>query len=334
MMRKSRLVFTLSVMLISVFALHCPAGAEAVKIDKTKWPERVVLGGSVLGGPDYIIASGIANILTKKLGLDIVVQATPGTAGATRLVNAGLCELGMSVSGVFIDALKGAGWTKGKKYPDIRLLLVTYSKIVHFWTPLESGIKDIMDLNGKRVNLSKAGSTADIVGRRIFKLFNIKPKKITNVTHSDANNLIRDGLIDAATTVGLIPQTGVKELSLTNKINVIGLNEEQKEKMKAAYPYLAPAVIPKGTYKGVDYDVHSLADMGYFITNNKIPVDFAYMVTKTVLENLDMLLEVHKGAKTMKLQNIEMARGPLHKGAYLYYEEKGLPVPNPAIPID
>jgi TRAP transporter TAXI family solute receptor len=333
-MKKNEFYFILCLLLSAFLALYSKAAAEEVKVDKSKWPKRVVLGGSVLGGPDYIISNGVANILTKKLGLEITVQATAGNVGNVRMTDGGQCELAISSSGIYMEALSGIGWTKGKKYENVRLLFVLYPKPAHFWTLVESGIKNIMDLNGKRVNLSKAGSSADMVGRRIFEIFSIKPAKITSVDHSDANNLIRDGLIDAAFTMGLPPQTGVAELSLTNNIQVVGLTEEQIKKLTAEEPYLAPDVIPKGTYKGVDYEVYSVSDMSIFIINKKLPADFAYMVTKTVLENLDMLWEVHKGAKAVKLENISKARGPLHQGAYLYYKEKGLPVPKEAVPVD
>ena len=316
-----------------ILGFSSTAGAK-MKIDKSKWPQRLVMGGSVLGGPDYVIANGFANVLRKKLGLDIVVQATPGVAGSTRLVSAGRCEIGMSASNIFMDAMKGSGWTKGRKYENIRLLLVGYTKIAHFWMKANADIHDITDLKGKRVNLSKAGSSADIVGHNILDTFNIKPSKITNVVHSDANNLLRDNMLDATLNCGLYPHGAVKELSLTEKIRVIGLTEEQRKKMMGKYEFLGEATIPAGTYRGVDYDVTSVATLGYLITTAEMPDDFAYMVTKTLLENLDMILKVHKGAKTIKPKNINSARGPLHKGAYAYYKEVGLDVPKSAMPID
>jgi TRAP transporter TAXI family solute receptor len=333
-MQKNKLFFILSLFLLALFALYSTSGAEEVKVDKSKWPKRLAFGGSVLGASDYIICNGMANILTQKLGLDITVQATAGNVGNVRMIDAGQCELSVTTSAIYIEALSGTGWTKGKKYENVRSIIALYPKIPHFWTPVETGIKDIMDLNGKRVNLSKAGSTADMVGRRLFEIFSIKPAKITNVEHMDANNLMRDGLVDANFTVGLPPLPAVSEFSLTNSTRVIGFTEQQAKMLIDKDSYLAPVAIPKGTYKGVDYDVHSVADMSLFIISKKAPIDFAYMVTKTVLENLDMLREVHKSAEVIKPENIEKARGPIHLGAYLYYKEKGLKVPKEAMPVD
>jgi TRAP transporter TAXI family solute receptor len=329
-MKKSRLIFVLS--LVALFAIYSTAGAEGVKVDKSKWPKRLAFGGSVLGASDYIICNGIANILTKKLGLDITVQATAGNVGNVRMINAEQSELSVTTSGIYMEGLAGTGWTKGKKYDNVRVLMVLYPKVPHFWALAKSGIKDIMDLNGKRVNLSKAGSTADMLGHRVFDVFSIKPSKITNVEHVDANNLMRDGLIDAAFTVGLPPLPAVAEMSLTDSINVIGFTKEQSDKFIASETYLAHAIIPKGTYKGIDYDVPSVADTSLFITSKNMPIDFAYMVTKTVIENLEMLHEVHKSATVIKPENISQARGPLHQGAYLYYKDKGMNVPEAAMP--
>jgi len=329
-----KICFQVCMIMVIIFVFAFSAGAASITIDKSKWPKRVVLGGSVLGGPDYIICNGIANILTQKLGLDIAVQATPGNVGNVRLVDSDQVSMAVTTALILRDALGGTGWTKGRKYEDSRILFITYSKITHFWSPADRKIKTLTDLNGKRVNVSKAGSTADLVGRRIFKLFNITPKKITNVSHGDANNLMRDNLLDASLTCGLIPQGGVKELSLSRDVNIIGLNDSEREKMMAKYPYMGVAVIPVGTYKGVDYEVKSVAGMGCFIANKKVPDDFAYMVTKTVLENLDMLVKVHKGTKNMKPENVQMARQPLHKGAYLYYKDNNIPVSKVAMPID
>ena len=304
----------------------------AMMVDKSKWPQRSVIGGSVLGGPDYVICNGIANILTKKLDLVVTVQATAGNVGNFRMTQDGKCELAITSSGIFMEGIKGTGWTKGKKYENVRLLTVLYPKTAHFWTPAGSGIKNIMDLNGKRVNLSKAGSTADLVGRRIFKFFDIKPAKITSVSHGDANNLLRDGLLDAAFTVGFAPHPAISEISLTNAIRVVDLTAEQSKKFLEQEDHMAPAVIPKGTYKGVDYEVHSVSDNSLFITRKDLPPDFAYMVTKTILENLPMLKQVHKSFYLIQPENIKTARVPLAQGAYEYYKEKGLSVPKAAMP--
>ena len=63
--------------MVIIFVFAFSSGAASITIDKSKWPKRVVIGGSVLGGPDYIISNGIANILTQKLGLEFQSKQRP-----------------------------------------------------------------------------------------------------------------------------------------------------------------------------------------------------------------------------------------------------------------
>jgi len=60
--------------------------------------------------------------------------------------------------------------------------------------------------------------------------------------------------------------------------------------------------------------------------------ELVYQITKAVFENIDILESTHSGGETTRLENIEEQPIPLHKGAYRYYEEMNIEVPDELLP--
>ena len=62
--------------------------------------------------------------------------------------------------------------------------------------------------------------------------------------------------------------------------------------------------------------------------------DLIYDLTKTTFENLDYLLNVDIAAAGISTDNLNVMVTPLHPGAYKYYTEIGLEIPDNIKPID
>ena len=90
-------------------------------------------------------------------------------------------------------------------------------------------------------------------------------------------------------------------------------------------PYYAKAVIPGGTYKGVDEDTVTATTMAMLICSTELSEDLVYTMTKAMWENQNVIAEAHEKGKVVTMDTALDGMGiPLHPGAAKYYKEQGL----------
>ena len=83
-------------------------------------------------------------------------------------------------------------------------------------------------------------------------------------------------------------------------------------------------MIPKGTYPGVDYEVHGVGAFTHLVISAKLPDDLVYRITKVIGENLPRFADVVKDMKGLTPKDLAFDVGvPYHSGALKYYKEIG-----------
>jgi TRAP transporter TAXI family solute receptor len=296
------------------FFLSTPAAAQKVSV-----------GGGPIGGTFYVLASGFAKILTENVGLSASVEVTAGSTHSVQLVDAKKQDFGISNAGVLYSGITGTNWAKGKKYENVRVLFAMQLSYVHFWTLKKTGIRSIDDLNGRIINLSAKGSGAEVVGNDIIKQFGLKPKKITYLGHTEANDSMVDGLVDAALTSGGLPHPAIYALSSTHEVVIFSLVGDQIKAFQKTHPFHVKADIPAKTYPGQDKPIPAVGDWNLMLVHKDMPEELAYKVVRATFDNIDKWIAVHKSAKETKPENIiGLEKYPIHPGAVRYYREKGL----------
>ena len=90
----------------------------------------------------------------------------------------------------------------------------------------------------------------------------------------------------------------------------------------------APAEIPANTFKGQTTPVKTVKAVSNILVNADVPVDIAYIFTKTIMENAEKLPKIHAALSDFDPKKAaEPALNgncPLHPGAAKYYKEAGL----------
>jgi len=299
---------------------------------KPGWPKSVTIGAAPVGGTYYIWAGGFAKLLHDKLGLPGNVEVTGGPVHNTQLVNENKLDFGMVTAGPVYEGWTGEGWAKGKKYQNPRAIFPMYATYFQMYALKKSGIKTIMDLNGKSVGVGPVGGTPATYWPKIFESAGIKPGRIVNASSADLNSQLKDGMLDAnGQSVGL-PWVTITEIETTHEINVLPIPRAEAEKFSAKNPLFAHGVIPKGFYKSnANYDVDTLTVWNFMTVHKDAPADFVYEVVKTTFANVDIIIAAHASAKETKPEAIVASPIPLHPGAIKYYKEKGIKLPEKLI---
>jgi len=315
--------------LLSIFLMISVVGAQ-----QKDWPRGVTIAGSNLGSAHYVYAAAWGKILTDHLKVSTQVEVTGGSAVNVQLVHSKQTDIAPVTMGPAYEGYTGTGWAKGKKYDEVRNMLPMYPSYFQWWVLSKYPIKSIHDLNGQDIALSGAGSPPDIYCRRMFELFNIKPRRIINGGFGDANNMLRDGMLHASAAIAGAPHPSAVEMQSTHEIRILGLSKADAEKFVPKNPGLSIDVIPAGTYKGQDKPIETISLWTAMITHKDKPEDFIYAVLKATFENKEALLTAFKGAKDTIPENITKTYNaiPLHVGAVKFYKERGIPIPDSELP--
>jgi len=292
------------------------------------WPSRTTIGGGPMQGTYYVLAAGWSSLLNKKLKISSSVESTAGSSVNAKLLSGKKQDFGLVSSGVALQAYSGKGFAKGIKYTDLRLIVPGQMLPVQFWTPKSSGLKKLKDLTGKRVNFSRPGSAVDIFGQNLRRVTGLKPKQVTNVGHGQANRLMKDGLLDIASTVGSPPHPAVAAITSQDDFYVFGMGHGNlAKKMTVAFPQFVLATIPAGMYRGNPQAIPTIAELNWLAAGAHSPESLVYAVTKATFENKKALVASHKAWALMDAANVQHAKIPLHPGAVRYYKEKGIKLP-------
>ena len=301
---------------------------------QTGWPRAVSIAGANIGSTGYVFSGAWAKILSDTLKVNVRVEVTTGPSANVLLTHKNDTDFGDTSMLVASEGYSGTGWAQGKKQSNIRIIFPQAAAYLHWWVLAKYPIYTIHDMKGYDINLSGAGSTPDVVGRRLFEFFNIKPNRIINGGFGDANDLMRDGLLPAIANFGGIPHPSIAEIAITHEIRIVGVSKSDGEKFIAKNPGLSLGTIPARTYKWQDKPVDSLSMWRAMICNKDLPEDFIYAVLRETFQNRDALIAAIKASEDIIPENIKYVFNdlPLHAGAVRYYREKGISIPDVAIP--
>jgi TRAP transporter TAXI family solute receptor len=329
------LVAILVLGLAIALAVGVVTAGQAIDVQKGKWPKKMSIGTSAMGGNNFKLASVMWPIINKAIGTSVVPENTGGNVSNMQLLESGQTDLGMSTTGIALEAWNGsASWTKGKKMRNYRSLAVMEPHVIHFYTLAKNKIFKLTDLNGKVVNLNEVGSASNLWGTRTFEVLGIKPKKIVTVSPEDANNLLRDGVIDASLAMGTPPHTAVVSLQAEAPIRVIPYTDEEVKKVTGAYPGLLLRInIPANMFREQKDEIKSIAQYDILLGAPTLPDDMVYLIVKTIYEKKAEMAAGFKALEHLDPMSVKDNTIPLHPGAYLYYKEINAQIPQAAMPM-
>lgn len=310
---------SLSIIALGLLFLIWAQGASAQKID-------LKLMTGPMGGSWYPLGGAISDAIQKEIpGVTVAVSPGGGVANVEG-VEFGKCDLGFSNSSSGVDSIHGRPPFK-QKMKNVRQLANLYPQYFQIVVLEDSGIKSVAGLKGKRISPGPKGHTGEFASRQILQVYGLSyndMSKVHHVGYSDTVALMKDGHCDGWLFCTTIPAAAVMDLASTRKIRLISLPEDKIQEMQKLNAGYIKRVIPKGTYQGVDYDVHTFGFFTHLIVSAKLPDDLVYKITKTMANNLSRFGNVVKAMKGVTPKDLALDIGiPFHPGALKYYKEIG-----------
>ncbi|MCA1024922.1 MULTISPECIES: TAXI family TRAP transporter solute-binding subunit [Cytobacillus] len=334
-MKGKRIKITISIaaiIFLTIFGIKTAADNE----DKT----FLSVATASTGGTYYPIGVGMANIWSYELKdkkIQASGQSSAGSIENIELLREGEAHLAILQGLISSQAYAGDDGFAGKPYKDLRTVAMLWPNVEHFVlmdNAIETG--NISDIDGTRFSVGPQASGTEqstvvmMEGLELTKA-NISPEYLG---YNDTVSAMRDGRLDGGSLPAGIPISAITDMFASNvKASILEVTDEQLDKINAVSNTWYPYTIPGGTYPRVEEDIQTIAQPNLLSTTKDIDEETIYTLTKTLYENLDKMYEVHNSAKEITLETaLDGVTVPLHAGAYKYFKEVGLEIPEELIP--
>ena len=301
---------------------------------KGKKTTFVTIGTGAVTGIYYPTGGAISQMVNRKFdeyGIKATVESTSGSVfNVNAVLNADL-DFGVVQSDRQYQAYNGlAEWSKSGKQTDLRSVFSVHPESITLIASGRSGIREIKDLKGKRVNLGNPGSGYLQNSRDVLKAVGLAEDDLSTeyVKAVEAPGLLQDERLDAFFyTVGH-PNGNIKEATSGRiKVFIVSIKGQDIDKMLKKYPYYAKSIIPHLFYPYAlnTEDIETVGVKTTFVTSKKVNEDIVYAITKEVFENFEDFKSLHPAYEVLTKENmLQGLSAPIHKGALRYYKEVGL----------
>jgi TRAP transporter TAXI family solute receptor len=273
----------------------------------------------------------MANLWNEEVdGVRVTPQATGASVENMALMGKGDLDLGMAVNMTADDAYNGWADFEGQAVKNFGAIGVIYPEVIQIVVPKESDIESITDLKGKRVAVGPQGSASVNTTRDILQAYGLTFDDISPFydAFGDAATKLKDGQLDASFGILGLPASSIEEITASQEVRLLEVDEAALEKMQAERPFYEPLTIPGGTYKGQDEDVQTVTLKAVLYASDELSEDLVYELTKAMYEQRDAIASAHEtGSQIDPEKALEGVSTPIHPGAKKYYEEKGMELP-------
>jgi hypothetical protein len=182
-----------------------------------------------------------------------------------------------------------------------------------------------------RISIDKPGSSAQVAFIRLLDEYNLTIEdledwgcKLYFKNFADSSKMLSDGLIDGFGINTLAPAPTIVESSIGRDLVLLELNAEKVASLADKYGYAA-YTIPAETYKFNSKDINTIAATSILAVSADVPADKVYKVTRSIVENLGYMQDVHVALKPLTPESLTENLGVvMHKGAEKYYRQVGI----------
>src|SRR3954454_15261410 len=315
-LRAIRMIF------VATFAALLPglASAQEAEMPGQSWPKTLTIGTASPGGTYYSYGEGLAQILTRELGLPASVKATQGPGENITLLETGDIQIAFVTLGAAQQAWNATGPYGGQPARVMRALFPMYDTAFHFVVPDESPIRSVADLAGKRIGVGPAQGTGGTYMPQVFKALKIDPALI-NGEWADLTSQFEQHQLDALAVTAGVPFPAFVELERKTRLRYLPLTSRQIRDLRLAIPELSVSSIPAGAYASLPTNLPTVGLYNFAVTRSDLPEDPAYAIVNAVFARHAEMVRAHPAAAgTVPANFVRNGFLPFHAGAIRWYQ--------------
>ena len=224
----------------------------------------------------------------------LIAQAQPlftgGSVENSHLVTAGKADFGCMAANWL--PLAATGTAPFRAPLPLRLLTPINSGPLFFVAAAASPLRNLADLAGKRVALGIENSGMVQHIHSMFRALKLPLDTIqpVYVNASEGGEMLIAGQVDAVFQMP-IPNVHFTKLAQRLPLRVLPFSSDERQRIMAAVPYYAEAVIAKGAFPGHDQDVTAPGVINILAVHANAPEEWVYQLTRAIITGAKDLAE-------------------------------------------
>lgn len=291
----------------------------------------ISIGTGGVTGVYYPTGGAICRLVNKdrkKHGIRCSAESTGGSIYNINTIRNGELEFGVAQSDWQYHSYNGTSKFKDKgAFKKLRAVFSVHAEPVTIIARDDSGIQNITDFKGKRVNIGNPGSgtlgTYEVI-EKAMGWSRGDLKLAAQMKSSETAQAVCDGKIDAYFWLVGHPSALTQESIASCATHLVDATAPQIDKLVADKPYYRVARIPAGMYNNKK-DITTFGVGATFVTSSDVSEKVVYTVVKAVFENFAQFKKLHPAFNHLRAEEMikDGLSAPLHDGALKYYKEKG-----------
>ena len=314
------------VAIASVVAASLGSGS-AIAADQ----QFISIGTGGVTGVYYPTGGAICRLVNKNRkehGIRCSAESTGGSIYNINTIRAGELEFGVAQSDWQYHAYNGTSKFEDKgAFKDLRAVFSVHPEPVTVIARGGSGVKQLTDVKGKRLNIGNPGSgtrgTWEVIEEALgWKRSDLK--LAAEMKSAETGQAVCDGKIDAYFWLVGHPSALTQESLATCDAHLVHVKGKAIDKLVSDNPYYRTASIPAGMYNNKE-DIQTFGVGATFVSSAKVPDNVVYTVVKAVFENFADFKKLHPAFANLTEKEMisDSLSAPLHPGAAKYYKERG-----------
>ncbi len=298
-------------------------------VSKADARHRLVIATGSEAGTYHALGMALARILESEGAIESAeVLATDGSVANMRLIG-GLNDQAADLAFVQSDT---------RISPLARLVTPLYDEVLHILvaTRLESQIRTVEDLRGRRVAAGPAGSGTRQLAERVLGHFGVTVGEDLALSPEQAAAGLEDGSVDVAFVLTSIPSRLVDSLAAKNAVRFLSLGDAQEygnesDALALVFPYIRATTIPRSTYTRLPQKpVRTISVSALLVARRDLDPELVRIITRLIFEHrggagrlegdeLAVAQQIHEDYRPSAYQI------PFHSGATAYYNREEPP---------
>jgi uncharacterized protein len=256
----------------------------------------------------------------RDLGVRCSPESTPGSKYNAEAIHSGELEFGIVQSDIAYAAYNGKGTFANRPFGDLRSVIVLFPEIVTIVARNDSGIGEIADLAGRRINVGRQGSGTHAVWDDIQAALGWKGTQITELPAEQASRALCAGEIDANFLQVGHPSAAVRAQLMACPTSFVAVTGPAIDALLSGAPYFTKRHI-SGKLYGLTTDTPSFGSDAVLMTSAGVEGKTVAAFARGIIAHIDEL-----GTKHLVLANLTVGEMtgdnipvPLHPAASQIY---------------
>lgn len=291
----------------------------------------VSIGTGGVTGVYYPTGGAICRLVNKnrkKHGIRCSAESTGGSIYNINTIRAGELEFGVAQSDWQYHAYNGTSkFAEKGKFSKLRAVFSVHPEPVTVIARDDSGVKQLTDIKGKRMNIGNPGSGTRGTWEVIEEALGWKRndlKLAAEMKSAETGQAVCDDKIDAYFWLVGHPSALTQESLASCAAHLVDVKGPAIDKLVADNSFYRTATIPAGMYNN-DRDIQTFGVGATFVSSADVPDNVVYTIVKSVFDNFDDFKKLHPAFANLKEKEMitDSLSAPIHPGAAKYYKERG-----------